>query len=322
LFVNSGSEANDLAWRLATTATGADAGLVTDWAYHGVTAAIADLTPSEWAPDEHPDGVETFAAPDMYRGPYVDATDPVAVGREQVVRAVARLAERGRRPAALFIDSCFTSDGIFVPQAAVVVAIVSAARDAGALYVADEVQSGHGRTGEHLWGHARWNVTPDIVTLGKPMGNGHPIAAVITRAEIADRFAARTTFFSTFGGNPVACAAALAVLDVIDDEGLIANAAAVGDWLRAEIVALADRHPAIGDVRGRGLMTGVELVRDVATRGPATELARRVKDEMAEHGVLIGTSGRLGNVLKVRPPLCIGRDDAQLIVTTLDGVLP
>ena len=208
-----------------------------------------------------------------------------------------------------------------MPDPAVVAEIIRAAREAGALYVADEVQSGHGRTGDGLWGHTRWGVTPDIVTLGKPMGNGHPVAAVITRADIADRFGAQTTFFSTFGGNPVACAAALAVLDVIEDEALIANAATVGDWLRAELRGLAARHPSIGDVRGRGLMTAVELVRDAGTREPDAELAGRVKDDMAEHGVLIGTSGRLGNVLKIRPPLCITRDEAGLIVTTLERVL-
>ena len=194
--------------------------------------------------------------------------------------------------------------------------IVAAARDAGALFVADEVQSGHGRTGE-LWGFTRWGATPDIVTLGKPMGNGHPIAAVITRSEIVDRFGAQTTFFSTFGGNPVACAAALAVLDVLENEHLIANAASVGEWLRAEIRALAERHHEIGDVRGRGLMTGVELVHDPVTREPAGELATRVKDEMAERGVLIGTTGRHGNVLKVRPPLCIGHDESAVIVAML-----
>ena len=153
------------------------------------------------------------------------------------------------------------------------------------------------------------------------MGNGHPVAAVVTRAEIADRFGSQTTFFSTFGGNPVACAAALAVLDVLDDEGLVTNAASVGEWLRGELRALAGRHPSIGDVRGRGLMTGVELVRDRATREPAGDLAASVKDEMAERGVLIGTSGRHGNVLKVRPPLCISNDEAKLVVTTLDGAL-
>ena len=320
MFVNSGSEANDLAWRLATTVTGADAGIVTDWGYHGVTAAIADFSPSEWPHGEQPPGVETYPAPDTYRGRYADADDPVGVAREELVGAVARLADRGRRPAALFLDSTFTADGIFVPAPDVVAGIIGAARDAGALYVADEVQSGHARTGE-MWGHTRWGVTPDIVTLGKPMGNGHPVAAVITRAEIADRFGAQTTFFSTFGGNPVACAAALAVLDVIEDEGLLAHATTVGDELRASLARLATRHPAIGDVRGRGLMTGVELVRDPATREPASDLAARVKDEMAEAGVLIGTTGRLKNVLKIRPPLCITGDEATLIVATLDAAL-
>jgi 4-aminobutyrate aminotransferase-like enzyme/Ser/Thr protein kinase RdoA (MazF antagonist) len=320
MFVNSGSEANDLAWRLATTVTGGDAGIVTDWGYHGVTAAIADFSPSEWPHGEQPPGVETYPAPDTYRGRYADADDPVPVAREELVGAVARLADRGRRPAALFLDSTFTADGIFVPTPEVVAGIIGAARDAGALYVADEVQSGHARTGE-MWGHTRWGVTPDVVTLGKPMGNGHPVAAVITRAEIADRFGAQTTFFSTFGGNPVACAAALAVLDVIEDEGLAAHATTVGDELRASLTALAARHPAIGDVRGRGLMTGVELVRDPGTREPATDLAARVKDAMAEAGVLIGTTGRLKNVLKIRPPLCITGDEAAFIVARLDDVL-
>ena len=321
MFVNSGSEANDLAWRLATTVSGADAGLVTDWAYHGVTAAIADFSPSEWPHGVQPPGVETYAAPNTYRGRHADAGDPVAVAREEVVGAVARLAARGRRPAALFLDSTFTSDGIFVPDASVVAAIIGAARDAGALYVADEVQSGHGRSGDGLWGHALWGVVPDIVTLGKPMGNGHPVAAVITRSDIVDRFGAETTFFSTFGGNPVACAAALAVLDVLEDEELVRQAAAVGDALRSALRALAGRHAVIGDVRGRGLMTGVELVLDPGTREPNGDLAVRVRDEMAERGVLIGTTGRLGNVLKIRPPLCVTSSEGELIVERLDAVL-
>jgi 4-aminobutyrate aminotransferase-like enzyme/Ser/Thr protein kinase RdoA (MazF antagonist) len=321
MFVNSGSEANDLAWRLATTFTGADGGLVTDWAYHGVTAAIADLTPSEWPRGTRPDRAETFAAPNTYRGPYAAAADPAAVARAEVAGAVERLAKRERRPAALFIDSCFTADGIFAPPPVTVAGIIGAAREAGALFVADEVQSGHGRTGDELWGHAAWGAAPDIVTMGKPMGNGHPVAAVVTRAEIADRFGAETTFFSTFGGNPVSCAAALAVLDVIEAEGLVANAAIFGEVLRSALRTLAERYPAIGDVRGRGLMTGVELVRDRTTREPAAELAAQVKDEMRERGVLIGTSGRESNVLKIRPPLCITTEEADLIATALDATL-
>jgi 4-aminobutyrate aminotransferase-like enzyme/Ser/Thr protein kinase RdoA (MazF antagonist) len=320
LFVNSGSEANDLAWRLATTVTGADAGIATSWGYHGVTHAIADFSASEWPRGETPAAAEGYLAPDTYRGAYADASDPASVGRTEIIEAVARLAERGRRPAALFVDSTFTADGIFVPEPAVVAEIVAAARDAGAMFVADEVQSGHGRTGE-MWGFSRWGVVPDIVTLGKPMGNGHPVAAVITRSDIVDRFGAETTFFSTFGGNPVACAAALAVLDVLEEETLLANAATVGDALRAELRSLARRHRSIGDVRGRGLMTGVELVVDPATRQPHGTLASRVKDEMAERGVLIGTTGRHGNVLKVRPPLRIAREDAALVAATLDEVL-
>lgn len=320
LFVNSGSEANDLAWRLATTVTGADAGIATSHGYHGVTHAIADFSASEWPGGETPAAAEGYAAPDTYRGLYADAGDATSVGRAEIDAAVARLAARGRRPAALFVDSTFTADGIFVPEPSVVEAIVGAARDAGALFVADEVQSGYARTGD-MWGFSRWGVTPDFVTLGKPMGNGHPVAAVVTRSDIVDAFGAKTTFFSTFGGNPVACAAALAVLDVIEDEGLMANATDVGDWLRSELGALAGRHAAIGDVRGRGLMTGVEVVRDRSSREPDRALAGRVKDEMAERGVLIGTTGRDGNVLKIRPPLCVTRDEAALIVSTLDAVL-
>ncbi|MGQ0608249.1 MAG: aminotransferase class III-fold pyridoxal phosphate-dependent enzyme [Chloroflexota bacterium] len=321
MFVNSGSEANDLAWRLATAVTGGDTGLVTEWAYHGVTAAIADFSPSEWPRGEQPPGVETFPAPDTYRGAFADADSPDSVARAEMGAAVNRLAGRGRRPAALFVDSTFTADGIFVPSAPVVAELVAAARDAGALFVADEVQSGFGRTGDDLWGFRAWNVVPDIVTLGKPMGNGHPVAAVITRAEIADRFASETTFFSTFGGNPVACAAALAVLNVIGEESLIANAARVGGWLRSALADLAMRHPPIGDVRGRGLMVGVELVNDRDGRQPARDLAVRIKDEMRERGVLIGTTGKAGNTLKIRPPLCLTDDEAWLIVETLDGAL-
>jgi 4-aminobutyrate aminotransferase-like enzyme/aminoglycoside phosphotransferase (APT) family kinase protein len=320
MFVNSGSEANDLAWRLATTVTGADAGLVTEWAYHGVTAAIADFSPSEWPGGKRPDGVETFAAPDTYRGPYLTAEDAVAVARSQMSAALGRLAERGRRPAALFIDSMFTADGIFAPAAELVAALVGEARAAGALFVADEVQAGHGRGGAGLWTFPAWGVTPDIVTMGKPMGNGHPIAAVMTRAELVDRMAAETTFFSTFGGNPVACVAALAVLDVIDDEGLVGRAEIIGEGLRSRLKSLAQRRPVIGDVRGRGLMTGVELV-DPATGDPAPGLAAAVRDEMRERGVLIGTTRREKNVLKVRPPLCVTPSEAELIATTLDEVL-
>jgi 4-aminobutyrate aminotransferase-like enzyme/Ser/Thr protein kinase RdoA (MazF antagonist) len=318
MFVNSGSEANDLAWRLARAATGEGGALVTQWAYHGVTTAIDDMSPSEWRHGRQPVNVETIPAPDTYRPSYANPVN-LAAARQAVGAAVERLSSRGVRPAAIYLDSMLTSDGIFAPDAQAVAAILEAARAAGALVVADEVQAGHGRSGEGLWTFPAWGVIPDVVTFGKPMGNGHPIAAVATRAALADRLAAETEFFSTFGGNPVACVAGLAVLDVIEDEGLIGNAAATGGWLRDQLRELAGRQPSIGDVRGRGLMIGVELV-DAEGRAD-TARAERVRDEMRARGVLIGTTRREGNVLKIRPPLCLTRQEAGIIVATLDEAL-
>ena len=321
MFVNSGSEANDLAWRLATTVTGASGGIVTDWAYHGVTSAIAELSPSEWPRGERPEHVETIPPPDSYRGIYRDAAAEGAVAATSMSDAIARMAEHGKRPAAVYVDSFFTSDGIYSPSTELFSGLLAPARAAGALLVADEVQAGHGRSGTGLWRFSGWGVTPDIVTLGKPMGNGHPIAAVITRADIVDRFAAETEFFSTFGGNPVACAAALTVLDILADERLAENAGERGTWLRAGIGELAERHAAIGDVRGGGLMTGVQLVTDRSTREPATALAAIVQNGMRERGVLVGTTGRDGSTLKIRPPLSLTDDEASMIVQTLDAAL-
>jgi len=327
MFVNSGSEANDLAWRLATTATGARGGIVTDWAYHGVSAAIADLSPEGWPRGERPAHVGTIPPPEAYRHSAAGAPDRVE-GAAWVEDAAARLddavadiASRGFRPAAVFIDGAFTSDGIFAPPPAYLRDLVRRTHAAGALFVADEVQAGYGRMGDGLWSFEAAGTVPDIVTLGKPMGNGHPVAAVITRAEIVDRFAAETEFFSTFGGNPVACAAAMAVLDVVADERLTANAAAGGEEIRAGVRAAAAHHPAIGDVRGRGLMIGVELVRDRATREPDAALAALVQNAMRERGVLVGTTARAGNVLKIRPPLVIGREDGALLLRILGEAL-
>ncbi|MFH0751710.1 MAG: aminotransferase class III-fold pyridoxal phosphate-dependent enzyme, partial [Chloroflexota bacterium] len=334
MFVNSGSEANDLAWRLATAVTGGRGGIVTDWAYHGVTAAIVDLSPEEWPRGERPPHVGTIPPPDTYRlqeagDPHRVAGGPAwAAGAAWAERAAARLddavadlASRGFRPAAVFIDGAFTSDGIFAPPPGYLPDLVRRTHAAGALFVADEVQAGYSRMGDGLWSFEAAGIVPDVVTLGKPMGNGHPVAAVITRSEVVDRFAAETEFFSTFGGNPVACAAAMAVLDVVADEGLTANAAALGEEIRAGIRMVAARHAAIGDVRGRGLMIGVELVRDRAQREPDAALATRVQNAMRDRGVLVGTTARAGNVLKIRPPLVFDREDAALLLRVLEEAL-
>ncbi len=267
-------------------------------------------------------GCAGHGRPDDFRGPFrADQPGSEAPYAEQVDSAVATLEARGVRPAAMFLDPAFTSDGIFAPPGASLQDAVERWRDAGGLFVADEVQTGFGRPGSHLWGFQVHDLVPDIVTLGKPMGNGYPVAAVITRADIVDRFARQSEWFSTFGGNPVACEASLAVLDVLEDEALPAHASEIGIRLQARLAAIADRHACIGDVRSLGLLLGVDLVVDRSTRQPAADLAGRVVDEMRERGVLIGTTGRHGNVLKIRPPLVISRDEADLVVERLDDVL-
>jgi 4-aminobutyrate aminotransferase-like enzyme len=221
---------------------------------------------------------------------------------------VAQALERLRVPlAATFVDGAFTSDGIHFPPPEQMAAILDETHAAGGLFVADEVQAGHGRTGEHLWSFARYGITPDIVTLGKPMGNGYPVAAVITRREIAEQLAGQTRVFSTFGGNPVAAQAALAVLDVIEDERLVQNAARVGARL---IGALAETG---AEVRGRGLLIGVEL--------GSSEEAERMVNQLRDEGILIGRTGCDGNVLKIRPPLVFADEHADLVRDALAGAL-
>ena len=321
MLVNSGSEANDLAWRLATAATGGTGGVVTEFAYHGVTTAIADLSPEEWGTrrphrTSSPSRAGRLSRPASSRG----------TGLGHAIRgtrgcAVASSPRAASRPAALFVDSGFTSDGILTPPGDYLQDAVRRWRAAGGLFVADEVQSGFGRPGSNLWGFDVHGVIPDVVTLGKPMGNGHPVAAVITRKDIVDRFALETEWFSTFGGNPVACEAALAVLDVIEQELVAQNALEQGAWIRARLEALMERHALIGEVRSLGLLIGVELIRDRNTREPAIAEAGLVLNAMRERGVLVGTTGRESNVLKIRPPLVITRDEAEVLVDSLDQVL-
>ena len=322
LFVNSGSEANDVAWRIARHATGGVGAIVTRSAYHGVTEATTHLSPEEWPDGYSPDHVALVPAPDGYRGRHRrDEGGWEERYAEYVAEAATDLASHRMPPAAMFVDSAFTSDGVLGPVAAYVRAAAAAMHQSAALFVADEVQAGHGRSGEGLWSFDGAGVEPDVVTLGKPMGNGFPVAAVLTRSDLADRFVARTGFFSTFGGNPVASAAALAVLRVIEDERLVENARGVGVYVRGLLDELARRHEMIGDVRGVGLMVGVEIVRDRERREPAEPRARRVVDGLRDRGVLIGSTGPDDNVLKIRPPLVFAREHADLLVETLDEVL-
>jgi 4-aminobutyrate aminotransferase-like enzyme/Ser/Thr protein kinase RdoA (MazF antagonist) len=298
MVVNSGSEANEIAWRIAAGATGRSGAIVTHHAYHGVTAAMADLSPEEWPEGFAPDHVERI---------------PHDAGAAEVAAAAARLAERGHPLAATFIDPAFTSDGIHPPPRARLQEIANATRDAGGLVVGDEVQAGHGRSGEHLWSFAHLGVAPDFVTLGKPMGNGYPVAAVITRRELVEASGFVGRMFSTFGGNPVAAQAALAVLDVVEDERIISHTKRIAAELRGRLEDLSRDHPAIIDVRGLGLLIGVQL--------ESSERANAVMNAMRNAGVLVGRTGPRNDVLKIRPPLVFGSEEADMLIATLDAAV-
>src|SRR5215467_6639126 len=318
LVVNSGSEANDLAWRIARAATGQAGAVVTAYAYHGLTEATHALSPEEWAKGEQPAHVTTVPAPDGYRGPYRREEDGWAERYAARIDDAAQ-ALGGHGFAAIYVDPAFTADGILVPPPAYLAEAARRARALGGVLIADEVQAGHGRYGTGLWSFEPSGIEPDMVVMGKPMGNGFPVAALVVRSQLLAAVPEEVELFSTFGGNPVACAAALAVLAVIEDEGLVANAAETGSYLRQGLEVLAGRHPVVGDVRGEGLLAGVELVDE--ERVPAAGRAGRVTEAMRERGILISTTGPAGNVLKIRPPLVFQREHADLLLQTLDEVL-
>src|SRR6266851_5641963 len=318
MVVNSGSEANDLAWRIDRAATGRAGAVVTAWAYHGLTEATHALSPEEWAKGEQPAHVATIPAPDGYRGPYRRDEDGWAHRYAAHIDNAAR-ALGGHGFAALYLDPAFTADGILSPPPTYLREAARRARALGGLLVADEVQAGHGRSGTHLWSFQASGIEPDMVVMGKPMGNGFPVAALVVQSQLLGAVPEEIELFSTFGGNPVACAAALAVLAVIEDEGLVANAARVGSHLRQGLLTLAERHPLIGDVRGEGLLIGVELVDEA--RGPAAGNARKATEAMRERGILLSATGPAGNVLKIRPPLIFQHEHADLLLQALDEVL-
>jgi 4-aminobutyrate aminotransferase-like enzyme len=318
MFTCTGSEANDLAMRIARAHTGADGLIVTRFAYHGVTSAIAGASPSLGRFVRLGDDVRTVPAPDSYR------IAPEAMGKafaDGVRAAIADLKAAGLRPAALMLDTSFSSDGIFTDPPGFIAEAVEAVREAGGLFIADEVQAGLGRMGDALWGFQRHGVVPDIVTMGKPLGAGHPLAGLAVKPDVLATFGRECRYFNTFGGNPVSMAAGMAVMDVIEREGLMASAQRVGAHLRERIRDMASRHPLIGDVRGAGLFVGVELVTDRHAETPATAETVRVVNGMRERGVLLSGTGEHANILKIRPPLVFSEANADLLAETLEGVL-
>jgi len=314
----TGSEANDLAYRIAKVRTGSTGVIVTETAYHGFTDAVSQFSPSLGVTVDLGAHVRLVPAPRLYHAEGADLSERFT---RDVEAAIADLRRHGIKPAALIVDSLFTSDGILPEPAGFLKGAVDAIKRAGGLFIADEVQPGFGRTGEHIWGFQRHGVIPDIVTLGKPMGNGQPVAGLLATADALAEFGKNSRYFNTFAGNTVSCAAALAVLDTIEKESLVQHAARVGNILRDGIADLATRHEAIGDVRGVGLFVGVELVSDRASRTPDRELTTRVVNRMRDKGVLLSACAMGHNVLKIRPPLVLSSEQAGIVIETLDEAL-
>ncbi len=313
--VCSGSEANDLALRLARAHTKGTEVVVLEGGYHGNTSALIDISPYKFdgpGGTGAPPHVHRVVMPGPARGPHE---------AERVRDAVEESARRSQRIAAFCCEPLLGCGGQIVLPEHYLEAAYGYVREAGGVCIADEVQVGFGRVGTHFWGFETQEVVPDIVTLGKPIGNGHPMGAVVTTPEIAASFANGMEYFNTFGGNPVSCAVGLAVLDVIEDEGLQSNALTVGTRMKDGLEHLMSKYAVIGAVRGMGLFLGVELVVDRKTREPASTQATEVFEGMKQRGILIGTSGPLDNVLKIKPPMVFTGANADLLVEALDEVL-
>ena len=323
--VNSGSEANDLALRLARSYTGRRDLLILDGAYHGNLTSLIDISPYKFdgpGGGGAPPHVHKTPLPDPYRGPYKGYSEATGARYADRVRErIESLAEQDRGISAFIAESLPGCGGQIVLPDGYFKEAFRHVRAAGGVCIADEVQVGFGRVGTHFWGFETQDAVPDIVTLGKPIGNGHPLGAVVTTPEIAGAFDNGMEYFNTFGGNPVSCAIGLAVLDVIEEEGLQANAREVGGYLLEGLRALAPDHPIIGDVRGMGLYVGVELVLDRDTLEPGGHQASYVANRMRDHGVLISTDGPLHNVLKIKPPLVFTRENADYLLYCLGKVL-
>ncbi len=317
MFACSGTEAVELALRVARTHSGGEGIVVTENAYHGNSWAVAQISPEEPLAGKRGPHVVTVPAPDSYRGhpgPDGAATDRFIGHMES---ALAELRERGIRPAAFILDTVCSSEGMIRMPEGYLARAAELIREAGGVFIADEVQAGFGRTGDHFWGFEAHGVIPDLVTLGKPMGNGYPVSAMVARREVLESFSGQAGYFNTFGGSQAACAAAGAVLDVIERDRLQANAREVGAHIRDGLRKIAAQCPSIGDIRGSGLYIGIDLVKNRDTREPDPDTAHRIMNALREDGVLVGRTGPGENVLKLRPPLIFSQENADLL---LDGL--
>ena len=321
MFACTGTEANELALRLARARTGASGMIVTEDAYHGNSWAIAQITTTYQSSEKRGDNIVTVPSPDSYRGLYADDAQAAEKYAAHVGAAIETLAQNSHQPAAFIVDTIFSNEGLPTVPPGYMEKAVEIVRKAGGLFVADEVQPGFGRLGTDFWGFEYHGVKPDIATMGKPMGNGYPISAVVTSTAVVDAFQRDSHYFNTFGGTPVACSAALAVLEIIEQQDLQARALETGNHLRAGLEELATNHIMIGDIRGSGLFIGIDLVRDRESREPATDETRMAVNLLREQGVLIGSTGQYDNILKIRPPMVFSKKHADFLLQKLDKIL-
>lgn len=314
IFTCTGSESNDLALRIARTVTERMGVIVSHHAYHGNTTAVTEVSPASYRSGSQPPYVRTVPAPSS-----INYGSDIATGfANAVAEQVYSLQKSGFGLAALLVDTIFSSDGVFTDPVGFLAPAVTVIREAGGLWIADEVQPGFGRTGR-MWGFERHHLVPDMVTLGKPMGNGYPIAAVVTRPDYLEKFCQITGYFNTFAGNPVAAAAGLAVLETLEAENLLEKATQIGAYLRSQLIALQKLYPQIADVRGDGLYVGVELG---DPQRPAPELATCLINHLyLEKQILVGAAGPFANVLKIRPPLCLSKDHVDSFTDALAALL-
>jgi 4-aminobutyrate aminotransferase-like enzyme len=323
IFTCTGSEANDLATQIARHVTGNQGVIVTESSYHGVSELTRHLSTDSYPAADRPDWLAVVEPPNLYRGPW-HRDDPGAGQKylQQACQQLDLLEARGHRPAALMVDLVWDSNGPLVAPGDYLVGLCAEVRKRGGLVIADEVQAGYCRSGEKWWTSDIYGLQPEILTCGKPMGAGHPLALMSTTRAIIDDYSRQNHYFNTFGGNPVSAAVGKAVIDVIEAEGLLQNAHDTGAYLEAGLRELATRHAVIGDVQGRGLFWGLDMVTDSETREPFSRTQmRHLGSLIAEQGVITGYSGRYGQILKLRPPLVFSRADADLTLAAIDTAL-
>lgn len=317
VFTCTGSESVDLALRIARTVTRGKGFITTANAYHGNTTTATEVSPSSANAEAPNPSIYFVPAPDTYR----NGRDAGKIFNADVVRAIEDMRSKGIRFSGMIADSIFSSDGVYPGEPGFLADTIAAVRAAGGLYIADEVQPGFARTGAAMWGFQRHGVVPDIVVMGKPMGNGYPIGGVAVKPELLEKFGSTSGYFNTFGGSPVASAAGLAVLDALGEDRLQDNARDTGRYLLEQLQSLSSTAPSIGDVRGIGLYLAIEFVTDRTTRTPDKDAAVSGVNAMRDLNILVGTAGLHGNIWKIRPPLCFDRGHADMFVEGFEKVL-